>query len=332
MNVAPVARLHAQDVAALLEALQRHQRQRFVRGAVVGQEDHQRVVELPALLQLSQHAAHTLIDAVDLRRIDLHAPQLPGLVLGVGPGRLGRVTSARDGGSVEQALVAQALHAALAQQVPADIEAAVVLGDVGLTRVQWPVWRRVGQVEEEGRRAGLRLLVHEGAGFVGDRIGVVEAGRQRFVLGIGLAARQRAGLEERAAAGEGAEEAVEAAPRRPGLVGLAHLGTQVPLAGQAGRVAGGLQRLGDRHAVRIDRARVAARPVVVGEDADAGLVRVQAGEQRGARRAAARSVVELREAYAAACQAIEIRGPDLTAVAADVGEPHVVDENQDDVR
>jgi hypothetical protein len=43
-------------------------------------------------------------------------------------------------------------------------------------------------------------------------------------------------------------------------------------------------------------------------------------------------VVELREAQPFRGQAVEIRRLDLAAVAADIGETHVIDENKQDVR
>ena len=115
-------------------------------------------------------------------------------------------------------------------------------------------------------------------------------------------------------------------------VGLVRLRRDVPLAAHVGVVAAGLQHLRDRHAAVVEVAGVALRAGVVGEDADAGLVRMQAGQQRGARRAAARGVVELREAQAVGGEAVEVGRVDLAAVAADVGVAHVVVEDQDDVR
>ena len=157
-----------------------------------------------------------------------------------------------------------------------------------------PCTRRRGRTAVAGARA--RDSRMNARRFVGDRVGVVEIGVERLVLDVLLAARQRARLEERAAARQRAEEAVEAAARRPRVVRRAHLGGEVPLAGQARRVARGLEHLGERDAAVVDRAGVTARPVVVGQDADAGLVRMQPGQERRAGRAAARGVVELREA------------------------------------
>jgi hypothetical protein len=63
----------------------------------------------------------------------------------------------------------------------------------------------------------------------------------------------------------------------------------------------------------------------------AGLVRIEAGEQARPRRATARGVVELREAEAVGGECVECGRVDLAAVAAEIGEAHVVGEDDDDV-
>ncbi len=61
------------------------------------------------------------------------------------------------------------------------------------------------------------------------------------------------------------------------------------------------------------------------------LLGVVAGHQAGPRRPAAGGVVHLREAQAAGGQPIEVGRGDLAAVAADVGEAHVVGQDEHDV-
>ncbi len=106
----------------------------------------------------------------------------------------------------------------------------------------------------------------------------------------------------------------------------------MPLAREVRRVAGRAQGLRDGHALVGQVARVAVRGVVEVQDADPDLVGVQPGHQRRARRAAAGGVVELRQPDALGREPVDVRGVDLAAEAADVGEPHVVREDQDDVR
>ena len=91
------------------------------------------------------------------------------------------------------------------------------------------------------------------------------------------------GIVEAAGADDGAEELVEAALQRPGVGRLRQVAGDVPLAAQVGPVASALEHFGDGHAVSVQIAGVAFAARVVGEDADPGLVRMEAGQQRGAR-------------------------------------------------
>jgi hypothetical protein len=152
------------------------------------------------------------------------------------------------------------------------------------------------------------------------------------------------GVEIAPPAAERAVKAVEAAlsrRRMPGAAGergphlrLVHgvLPADVPLAGHEGAVAGAAQRLGEGDAIVAEIALVLAAAEVADHLAHARLVRMEAGQQRGAGRAAARAVVELAETDAARGERVEVRGADLGAVAADVREAHVVGEDHDDVR
>ena len=65
--------------------------------------------------------------------------------------------------------------------------------------------------------------------------------------------------------------------------------------------------------------------------AHAGVMRIEAGEQCGARGAAAGGIVELGEAHAGSGQFVDVGGWDFAAVAGKVGEAHVIDEDDDDV-
>ena len=106
----------------------------------------------------------------------------------------------------------------------------------------------------------------------------------------------------------------------------------MPLAGHRGPVAGRPQHLGDGDAAVIEIAPVSVLAPVLGHVADARLVRVQAGQQRGAGGAAAARVVELREPQPAGRKLVEVGRGNFAPVAADVAEAHVVDEDHDDVR
>ena len=111
---------------------------------------------------------------------------------------------------------------------------------------------------------------------------------------------------------------------------LAH----VPLAGHAGEIAVVVQHFGHRDDVV---AKPAGRPLRafvdnVVEVPHPRLMGIDAGHERSPRRAAARRVVELREADPMLGKCVDVGRRDLAAVAAEVGEAHVVDENHHDVR
>ena len=63
-------------------------------------------------------------------------------------------------------------------------------------------------------------------------------------------------------------------------------------------------------------------------DADPSLVLVQSGHERSSRGAATSRVVELRKSQSIRGKCIQIRGGNLTTVAADVGESHVIGHDQ----
>lgn len=66
--------------------------------------------------------------------------------------------------------------------------------------------------------------------------------------------------------------------------------------------------------------------------ADASLMRIQPRQQAGPRRAASGGIVKLREPHTVLGEFIQVRGGDFTAVTAEVGEAHVVAEDDDHVR
>src|SRR6476660_9367041 len=99
-------------------------------------------------------------------------------------------------------------------------------------------------------------------------------------------------------------------------------------AGLAGKI-----EFAEREASFAQPAGVSLRilPDVRIEVAHAGVMRIEAGEQCGARWAAAGGVVELGEAQAGSGKFVDVGGWDFAAVAGEVGEPHVIDEDDDDV-
>jgi hypothetical protein len=66
--------------------------------------------------------------------------------------------------------------------------------------------------------------------------------------------------------------------------------------------------------------------------ADSSLVGIQACQQRGAGRAAARHIIELRETHTARSERIEVWRRDLSAITANIGEADVVCQDDHDIR
>ena len=168
-------------------------------------------------------------------------------------------------------------------------------------------------------------------GLVADGVGQEERARGR--VDALVVPGQRAGMVVAAGAGDDAVEGVEAPLPGPVVLGTVaiHVSGHVPLARHVGPVAGLPERLGDGHGIGVEVAGVAVDAVVVHHVTDVGLVRVQPGQQRRPRGAAAGGVVELAEAQPARRQPVQVGGGDLAAVATQVREAHVVVEDHDDV-
>ena len=239
---------------------------------------------------------------------------------------------------IEEAQAVQLLVTILAQGIPTVAIGAFVFGDILGPGVQGPMRRGIGEVQEERRAVVMRLINHAN-GFVADGIGVIKVSG---IIGYELAVfDQRVGMEEAAGAGQGAEEAIEAALSRYGMFGSAGTpafrlarrqeSADVPLARHHGAVASALQHFGDGHGVIAQVALIGASAIIAHHVADAGLVRMQAGQQGGARWAAAGEAVHLRKARAVRGEAVEIGRVDLGAVAADIGIAEIIGENEYDV-
>jgi hypothetical protein len=209
------------------------------------------------------------------------------------------------------------------------------------------------------RKNGASLL-HRAVDHVdrvlGDRVGEVELGVSD-VDDLEAVHEDPGGVVVRRAAVE-APELVEASlegrhgrPRSRRVehvdVVRADVAPHVPLAAQERLVARRAQHLCDRRARFVEVAliptvllqhrcpRAAWRRIgeaAEGHPADTGLMWVQAGEQRRSRGTATSRVVHLRVAQAARGERVDVRCADLAAVATEVGEPHVVGEDHDEVR
>ena len=307
--------------------------------AVVGQEQHQRVLLRVQLAQLVEHPPDAAVHALHHGGVDGHLAVPARLVRGLLPTAADRVALGHAPLRLREAEVEQAPIAPPAHLVPADQVAAPIAGDVLGRRLQREVGGGVGEVEQERLLAGA-VAVEEGDRAVAERVGGVEVGllrrerppqagvvapvaivAGRLVRRLRLAGPAEAGIEVVAAAVDQPPVAVEAALHRQFAAPV----PVVPLPGHQGAVAGGAQQLGEGDVV-------AAGAEAGSEVSQAHLVAVLAGEQRGAGGDAHRVVVEVGEAQSAGRQAVEIRGGDLAAVAAQVAEPQVVGHDQHDVR
>ncbi len=231
-------------------------------------------------LQFPDERADSAIHPVDLCGVCLHPPQLPGLVLRVLPGGLARIALAERRVLLQQARRDHPRQAPFSQLVPAIVVPAVVGGDVLLVRVQRPVRRSERRVQEERPVAVVPdVLADELRALVGDRVGVEERVVLDLILRAFLATHQRLGLVVAAAADQRAEEPVEPAARRPSIVGVDHVVGQMPLSAEVRGKTVGAEHFRRGRAPAAQRARVAGGALVVGENADPGLLRVQPREQ-----------------------------------------------------
>ena len=105
----------------------------------------------------------------------------------------------------------------------------------------------------------------------------------------------------------------------------------VPLARGIGPVAGRLERLGEGDTPRAQVAAIGLEAQIVHHVSNPRLVRMETGEERGPRGAAAGRIVELGETQPAGRQLVEVGRGDLAAKAPEVGVADVVREHDDDV-
>ena len=192
----------------------------------------------------------------------------------------------------------------------------------------------MGEIPEEGLLCGLGLVEKLDA-LLGPEIGAIPGRREPgivtrdlFAIEVEAAARHPAGLIPKM---NPSQFEVETAEESPGSGidrgGVSHM----PFSRDGGQVAGFAEDLCNRVAVVAQGTSVTGDALVGRHPAYSGLVRVEAGQQRGPGRAAAPGVVELGELRAAFGEGVEVRGGNLTPIASDIGESHVVDHDQDDV-
>ena len=301
--------------------------------AVVAQKQDQRVVEQVAVAEALHEIPDRAIHEVHGRRVDRHEV-IEAILLVRGeriPG--GHRCGPRRGNpaGIDETERLLPLEPLAGKHVPAPLVSAAKLLDLGSRRLEREMGRVVGQIEKErlARSAG---LVDEREAERRPEVGRVPVGGQPRIVGGDRFAIEAEVIPRRArvvkTAGRGIEAPLKAAIGWRDALVLPHM----PLAGHAGEIARITEHLGDGDTLVIEPAAIAGQLLVVGHVADPGLMRVETGEQARPRGAAAGGVVALGEPQAVCRQGIEVRRGDLAAVAAQVGEAHVIDQDHDDVR
>ena len=304
--------------------------------AVVLKINEQRVLQSALPFQLRGDAPDAPIHGLDHRGIHLHALDFPLAVLnGVPLAHGGRHFPA----GIKYAEFPRPFEPGLADDIVTGVVAALAAGDVLRQRMHGPVGARVGDIEEERfLRMFPGVILHELHRVVADGIRVIKL--LRLVLrivqrGNKLVVSTKGGrIVKTPRTGDRAVEPIEAALDWPvGVIRLQTLGrSDMPLASHVGAITCGPQHLGhrDRFPAQLTPITVEARVAL--HQADAGLMGIQAREQRSARGTTPRRVVELREADAVFRQRVQTRRGDFRAVAANVRIAHIVGENDHDVR
>lgn len=302
--------------------------------AVVAHEEDERVFQDAALFEAVHEIADGLIHAMHGGGIDGHEVVKAVLLLRC------VVFPQLDGGrawrffprGIHDAEFLLAGDAGIAQGSPAVFVFAAKFGD----GIRWCLEREMRRVVAEVQVKRLLLgerLINELQAIGGPQISRIPILRQtRIVVGDGFAIEKELRLRlvtisEVKAACRCIQRAIKAALPRHHAEVLTHM----PLSGHRGEVAGGPQHLRDGHARVIEPALIARHALVLRHVPDAGLMRIQSGEQRGPSGAATAGVVELRKAQAVLRQSVEMRCGDLRTIAADVGKAHVINEDDDDV-
>ena len=310
------------------------------RGAVVGDDHDQRVVELADLLERVEDAAEVVVGVRDEAGVDLHHPGVEApLVVGQRV-PLGHVGIARRelGVRRQQAELLLAREHRLAVGVPARVELALVAVGPLLRHVVRSV-RRAGRVVHEERLLGrVDVRVEDQLDrVVGQVLAEVVALLRRPRLRDRRVVLGQVGIPLVRLAAEEAVEALEPAAERPAVErarrGVVLRRRQVPLA-EAERVVAVLeQHLGqhpvlERHAPVV--AGVAGRQLHDARDA-VGVV-VAAGQDARPRRRAQRRGVHVRVAQALRGDAIDVGRLDEPAEARQLAVSDIVEHEEEHVR
>ncbi len=312
----------------------------FAAGAVVGAHDEDGVVEQLHPRQAVDESPDLVVGVLEEggERL-LEASRQATLRLGqLVPRFDARVAGREVGSGWDDAQRLLAGEPAASRLVPAVVVATPVAGEVLGRRLVRGVGRAQGEVREERSiRPDRYRVVHELECLVDQVLGEVVAVLGRAWRVDPVVVVHEVGRELVGFAVEETVEAVEAPLERPGVVragrGCFVHRAQVPFAHHERRVAGPAEHLGHRGGLLADpTSHVGEAGVEVGDRPHTDGVVVPAGEKRGARGRAQRRDMKVAEAQPAGSQPIDVRRGEVGPVAAEVGEPEVVEQDHDDVR
>ena len=311
----------------------------FLRRAVVGHQQDDRVVELVRGLQVIDQPADLRVGVIEEggERFLQRDGEALRVLRHVVPGIDARIAGSQLGPVGDDAELLLTRVDLLAHLVPAGVESSAVLVEIGLRRLMRRMGRARREVEEK-RLPGINRLViaQEANRVVGQVLGQVIAilrrlGRRDEMIVVGQLGVELIGL-----AAEEAVVAVEAALQRPlvertGLRGFLHW-REMPLAQREGRVVLVAQHFGDGRRVARDRpAHVRIARVEVADRTHADCVMISPGQQRGAGRRAERRDVEVGEAEAVGRQTVDVWRIDRRSVAVQMREAQIVEEDDQHV-
>ena len=308
-------------------------------GAVVGQKDKHRVLEVTALLQVRDQAPDVVVHGLGHGGVNLHPAFLVLLVAGAQcipafgavHGRHRRVFG-------NQPKFRRLVTACLPQGRPALLIAALVLVNESARRLQRDVIRLKTDIGEEGfARAGTGAQVADG--LVNKEFRRVVGGRHDGLLAVfipvhSVGMRQVALLRIPVVR---ASVALHQRALKTTLIGpVVRLGAHVPFAGDIGTVTAVLEQRGHRDHTLVERTQIARLAQMrlrhgLRQVAHAVAVVVDARQQHRAGWRAGGSHVKIGKTHALVRQGIEIRRGDLAAKSADIAKAPVVRHQHHDI-
>ena len=313
----------------------------FAGGAVVGEENDQRVLEPAPVAERPDQPSDMMVETLDHGRVDLHLARFDPSLLAAEIRPSAGVRRERRNGGVggNDPGALRSLDPPAGQLFPARVVVPGVEVEELLGNLQRPVRSGVGGEGEERSvlGAGLRDVFDQPVGIGPGRIETFREGVHDlavlpvadFVEGVhrrGILEMARRPLEQH-------EGAFEAAGPRAVFVRR----SEVPFPGDRGVVAGVQQHARQVEHMVVQVPLVADPPfeIVPHQARHAAQPRkmvVHSGKQHGAGRRAGGRGVKAREAQPGGGQCVEIRGSDLPAEGAEIGVSEIVGDDDQDVR